>query len=71
MLNTEPDTAHGWMESCTKILIARSGLANLTAPCSIPEDGNYFKRKRGYIAHTLSLSLFYHPDITEILLKRT
>ena len=37
-------------------------------PCS---RRNILNRKRGSIAHSLSLSFAHRPDITEILLKRT
>ena len=35
-------------------------------------DGNLFDRKRGFSAHSLSLSssLCHRPDVTEILLKK-
>ena len=32
---------------------------------------NLFSHKRGSIAHSLSLSSAHHPNMTEILLKRT
>ena len=38
---------------------------------SIFRGGNLFNREKSSIAHSLSLSSFHYPDVTEILLKRT
>ena len=45
--------------------------AVLVFPSSIPVGGNLFDRKQGSIAHNLSLSPSYRPDMTEMLLKKT
>ena len=45
---------------------------DLAVPVPIPASGgNVFSRKRGCIAHSLSLSSVHRPDLTETLLKRT
>ena len=53
---------------------------DLAVPSSIPTRGekktkekkkNLLNRKRGSIAHSLSLSTSHRPDMTEILLKRS
>ena len=46
--------------------------ADLAFLDSIPTaGGNLFNHTQGSIACSLSLSPYYHPDMTEILLKRT
>ena len=45
---------------------------DLAVVSSSPARGeDLFNRKRGSIAHSLSLSSAHRPDMTEILLKRT
>ena len=44
---------------------------NLAVPSSIPGGGSVFNRKQAFIAHSLSLPLFYRLDMTVLLLKRT
>ena len=45
---------------------------DLAFPGSLSAGGGIlFKRKRGAIAHSLSLSLTHRPDMVEIQLKRT
>ena len=44
--------------------------ADLTGLGSVPAgDGNIFDRKRGFNAHSLSLSQSHYTEMTEILLK--
>ena len=50
-----------WVKPC---------LADQAVLSSIPRGRNRFNCKLGSIAHSLSLSPFHHPDITELLLKR-
>ena len=46
--------------------------ADLAVASSSPASGeDLFNRKRGSIAHRLSLPSAFRPDMTEILLKRT